>query len=156
MKGKVSIFSKFVCYWCTVEMQSCRRQSSTELSTIQLITKDLGWKTIISDPLSLPAVERRSLLTLPLHMLESWLIPSYWLGLPAFSWYSFISLNTWKLLGYLKKFNVSGFKMSVLLVISFRPLFPVSSQVSLSTHSEGRHLKGFHPLLNSFHRCSLC
>ena len=156
MKGKVSIFSKFVCYWCTAEMRSCRCQSSTELSTTQLITKDPGWKTIISGPLSLPAVERPSFLTLPLHMLESWLIPSYWLGLPAFSWYSFISLNTWKLLGYLKKFNVSSFKMSVLLVISFLPLFPVSSQVTLSTRSEGRHLKGFHPLLNSFHRCSLC
>ena len=47
-----------------------------------------------------------------------------------------------------QKVNVSGFKMSVLLVISLLPLFPVSSQVTLSTHSEGRHLKGFHPLLH--------
>ena len=54
-----------------------------------------------------PAAERSSFLTLPLHMLESWFIPSKCLDLKAFSWYSFISLNTWKLLGYLKKFLLS-------------------------------------------------
>lgn len=44
-----------------------------------------------------------------------------------------------------QKVIVSGFKMSALLVMSLLPLFPVSSQVTLSTHSEGRHIQRFSP-----------
>lgn len=74
---------------------------------------------------------------------ESWLTSSYSLGLPAFL---DISLNTWRLLGYLKKL-MSLLQDECPPCHIFAPSLPCPSQSSFH-HSEGRHLKGFHPLLH--------